>query len=864
MGFCVSQTNGMKKVGMTVSSHICILFFLGLMEVLPLSGISPAQDRKGDPLITLTESEQKWLADHPVIRLAPDPEFQPIEFFDSDGRYAGIGADFSELISRKLGIHFAVVRCSSWDEVMARVKNREVDVLNAVIHTPQREEYLLFPPPYIFIPSVIIVQKKVDTRLTLDMLEGMRVVMVSGYGYVDLIRNKHPEITIDLVSDLKAALRKVSFGMADAFVGDLATASFYIESEGITNLKLAGEAQPANISGFAVRSDWPELCRILEKGVSMLSEEERGAVLKKWIHLAVDPGLTRRELKKIFGLIFGGVILVVIGFVAWNHQLRRRVNLKTKDLSMEIQERQRTQEALKEKEAHLRTLLKTIPDMVWLKDPDGIYLSCNSKFEQFFGATEEEIVGRSDFDYCTVEQAEFFRRHDQAAIEKGAPIQNEEEVTFAVDGHHEILETIKTPMFGVDGHLVGVLGISRNITDRKQAEAERIRMEEQLRQAHKMEAIGTLAGGVAHDFNNILAAIIGYADMAAERLPKDTLVRYQIDKILQAGIRAKELVRHILYFSRKEALKPMPIQIHQVVFDALELLRASIPSTIEFQIAIDSHCGHILADPIQIHQVMMNLCTNSAQAMEEKGGTLTVGLTSVLLGADDLMDDPALKPGAFLQLTVADTGVGIDPKHLHRVFDPYFTTKDVGKGSGMGLAVVHGIVKSHGGLIKLGSDPGKGTRVDVFFPLINSPKHDYREEFSPLPKGSETILVVDDEESIVDIFRQRLELLGYQVCGVTSSLEALDLFRSKPDAFAAVITDQTMPRMTGEELARELLLIRPGVRILICTGFSSRLDEEKVNDMGISALIMKPADFKELAIRLRTILDQRSPESGLS
>jgi PAS domain-containing protein len=267
--------------------------------------------------------------------------------------------------------------------------------------------YMRFPPPYLQIPSVIIVREKVSQKLTLEMLEGMHIVMVSGYGYVDLILNKFPQIEIELVTDLKTALQKVSFGMADAFVGDLATASFCIESEGITNLKLAGETEPPNLSGFAVRSDWPELSTILEKGGTLLTEGERKTIYNKWIHLGAEPGVTMREFQHLMLIIAGVVSVVILGFLFWNRALKRIVYLRTENLRKEIEDRKQVEEALGESEAHLRTLLKTIPDLVWLKDPLGVYLACNSRFERCFGATEKDIVGKTDYDFVEKELADF-------------------------------------------------------------------------------------------------------------------------------------------------------------------------------------------------------------------------------------------------------------------------------------------------------------------------------------------------------------------------------------------------------------------------------------------------------------------------
>ena len=394
------------------------------------------------------------------------------------------------------------------------------------------------------------------------------------------------------------------------------------------------------------------------------------------------------------------------------------------------------------------------------------------------------------------------------------------------------------------------------IIERKMAEEEKATLEVQLRQAQKMEAIGTLAGGIAHDFNNILAAIIGYAELAKDDIPADSPSSAMIDEVLKAGNRAKELVKHILSFSRKTGQERIPIQIHHIVNEALKLLRATIPTTIEIRRHIDSHCGNILADPVQMHQVLMNLCTNAAHSMEEKGeGVLEIRLEGDRLTADDLATEPTLTPGPYVRLSVSDTGTGIDKNHIDRIFDPYFTTKDVGKGSGMGLAVVHGIVKNHEGMLIVKSKVGEGTTFTVYFPRVEDEVRLESEDTGPPCGGTERILMVDDEEAMVDMTRRNLENLGYSVVTKTSSVAAYELFRSRPEAFDLVITDQTMPKLAGDQLSMKLMNIRPDIPIILCTGFSSKIDKERAEAVGIRAFAMKPVALKEFSKTIRQVLD---------
>jgi CheY-like chemotaxis protein len=314
-------------------------------------------------------------------------------------------------------------------------------------------------------------------------------------------------------------------------------------------------------------------------------------------------------------------------------------------------------------------------------------------------------------------------------------------------------------------------------------------------------------------------------------------------------------VKHILNFSRKAEKERSPLQVDLLVKETLKLLRASIPTTITIQQDLAVNIGNILADATQIHQVVMNLCSNAAQAMDEEGGILRVELAKVDINAEDLKTEPNLKPGPYVQLTVQDTGTGINERYLDRIFDPYFTTKDVGKGSGLGLAVVIGIVKRHEGMVKVKSKLGEGTTFTVFFPIINEKAPLSTEDNSPLPIGIEKILMVDDEESIVDLTQKHAERLGYRVTTQTDSKAALELFRAQPDAFDLIITDQTMPGLTGENLANEVMKIRPDIPIIICTGYSSQMDAERASAVGFKAFIMKPVEKRELANTIRQVLD---------
>jgi CheY-like chemotaxis protein len=399
--------------------------------------------------------------------------------------------------------------------------------------------------------------------------------------------------------------------------------------------------------------------------------------------------------------------------------------------------------------------------------------------------------------------------------------------------------------------------LKREINNRKQAEKKKNKLEIQLQQFQKMEAIGTLAGGIAHDFNNILSSVIGYTELALDNTERGTLLHNNLQEVLLAGQRACDLVKQILTFSRQADQELKPLNVQLVVKEALKLTRSALPSTIEIKQNISDTCGPVMADATQIHQVAMNLLTNAFHAMEDDGGTLEVTLKQIDLAVDDLKD-PAMVPGPYICLTVADTGIGINKSVINRIFEPYFTTKEKNKGTGLGLATVHGILKSYKGDIRVYSEPGKRTEFQVYLPVIRT-RTKIKEttgDISPVERGTERILFVDDEVQIARVAQQMLENLGYHVTARTSSIETLEAFRAAPHRFDLVITDMTMPNMTGLELAKKLMEIRPDIPIIICTGFSEKISEHKAKTVGIRGYVMKPVVRTELAGKIRQALDQ--------
>jgi len=414
------------------------------------------------------------------------------------------------------------------------------------------------------------------------------------------------------------------------------------------------------------------------------------------------------------------------------------------------------------------------------------------------------------------------------------------------------------PFYDAEGSPQRYIGIVMDITERKHAESEKIRLEATLQQTRKMEAIGSLAGGIAHDLNNILFPISGLSEILLDEFPPDSPAYEMMQQIYQSVVRGSDLVKQILMFSRQSKPEKMPIRIQSVMKEALKLGRATLPRHIEMTSWISSKCGRVMADPTQVHQVLMNLITNAGHAVEENGGSIHVELKETVIEKESMMSD-TLPAGGYACLTVSDTGSGIDGSVIDKIFTPYFTTKAQGKGTGLGLSVILGIVNEHGGNVRVNSEVGKGTTVQVYLPLLmDAGEAETVHAVRHYPTGTEHILLIDDEEPILRMEQMLLEKLGYRITAFTGSLEALDAFKADPDAFDLVISDRGMPKMIGDQLARELMAIRPGIPIILCTGFSNETDAQRVRDMGVKGFLMKPVAKADLAAMIRNVLDEEA------
>ena len=517
-----------------------------------------------------------------------------------------------------------------------------------------------------------------------------------------------------------------------------------------------------------------------------------------------------------------------------------------------IRIKNRTESALLDSEKRYSSLFVNNHSIMLLVEPEsGIVVEANPAACSFYGYAYDEIIGMKIAAINLLSGKEIFAEMENAKCEKRNYFDFRHRLA---SGEVRDVEVYSSPI-SLHGRQL-LYSIIQDVTERKKTEKEKINLESRLQQAQKMEAIGTLAGGIAHDFNNILSIIIGYTQLAKEDVPEGSDVGEKLEKVLIGGNRAKELVQQILTFSRQEETERFPLEPASIVKQTIQMLRETLPTTIEIEKYVQQDCGLILADPTQLNQILLNLCTNAFHAMEDSGGKLDISLRETNLSSEDLRHEPKVQAGPFIRLSVSDSGPGIPIEIRSKIFDPYYTTKETGKGTGMGLSIVHGIVKSYGGFISLYSEIGQGSSFHVFLPVIKKEVLPEVASDVDIRGGHEKVLFIDDEKILAELGRDMLESLGYDVTIRSNSLDALEIFQNQPSHFDLVITDQTMSGLTGVELSKRLLAIRPDIPIILYSGYSSIVLEMEAKALGIKKFALKPITKNDLARLVRMVLGQ--------
>ena len=801
----------------------------------------------------LTTAEKQYLKEKGTIVFVSQTKYPPFEFIDANGQHEGMMLDIIRGIAVEVGFK-PLFLDMTFQQAQEAVLSGKADIITSLFYSDKRNEKFEFTDPLFNVPASIFMKVERTDIKDIKDLNGKMIAMPWGDYAKEFLESKKAYFFTLITKDFAEATSRVVDGDADVVIGDEQVVYYHIFSNRLTgSMKKVGEPLYIGKNCMASNQNNAILIGILNKGINEAIRSGRlDKITTKWLGTTITSPeksfLDRYRWQIAVGA--SAILSFLLLIWVWNVRLRILVQKKTADITIREAE-------LRESEEQFRSLAESSHDYIVRYDRQCRNIYLNPAAMAIVGLTEADIIGKIGLASGFSEDQN--RRWEENITQVFATAQPYQvEISWKGVTGLVYLDWRLTPEFDVEGHVHSVLGVARDITARKMAETERELLQAQLIQAQKMEAIGTLAGGIAHDFNNILGAMLGYAEMVWEDSPEGSQAAKDLDQVLLAGNRAKDLVKQILAFSRQTEEEKIPLQPAAIVNETIKLLRSSIPSTITIKQDVNMVCGLILADPTQLHQILMNLCTNAFHAMEENGGTLAISLNSKALNQNDLLHEPQLKPGNYIELSIEDTGTGIEPEVQKKIFDPYFTTKKTGKGTGMGLAITHGIVKSYDGFIACESQVGVGTIFHIYLPSYESDTIPGTVSSEYLPViGTERILFVDDEPMLAQMGRTMLERLGYAVTVRTSSQEALTTFSDQPDAFDLVITDQTMPELTGFDLAQLILQIRPNLPIILCTGYSSVISEEQVKSSGIRGYALKPVSKQNIVNLIRTLLDEK-------
>ena len=817
---------------------ICLLVLLVLIPDFRLEAVeripNPQKQsyKTSETGIRLTESEKAWIAEHPSISAGFASDIPPL-FFEEDDVMKGILPDYLRLIGVYSGLKFDVTHVASKD-MDEFLRTARIDMASG-FDISKRKAYTRNTQPLMNLTLVVVGRDGTPLISGLNALNGTKMAVVTSIKIYNLILKGYPDIERYETNSFEGAIAAVASGKADTLISAMVMVAYLFRNH--PDLKILGlvgiPAQPLMLS---VRKDFPQLVSILNKTLAAIPKEEKDAVIQKWFKVQIEHKTDWAIILKWIGGISVAFIFVLCIFFYWNKKLVR-----------EITERKQAERALRESEKRLKIFFDFANDGILIANSEGWIFMANKTLGEMLGYTQEELKAKKVMDIHTTENLTHV--HEQFRLLSEGKIQVAEINMMRKDG--SIFATdVKASHITLEGE-VYIMGSFRDIREQK-------RLEAQLQQAQKMEAVGTLAGGIAHDFNNILAIILGNAELASNEVPDLNPASDSLKEIYDASIRARDMVKQLLAFSRKTDEETKPIDMAPIIQQSMKMLRSAIPTSVEFKEHISDDPCSVMGDAAQINQIMMNLVTNAADAMSEEGGLLEATLEKIILQEEKPCFDWVLSPGAYVRLRMRDTGDGIEPTTMKRIFDPYYTTKEVGKGTGMGLSVVHGIVKRYDGGILVESTLGKGTVFEIYFPTLEKMAAEEKEPEVEIKGGSESILFVDDEEAIVNLNHQRLERLGYEIKSTTKPLEALAWFKADPDGFDVVITDMTMPKMTGDRLLMEILAIRPHMLTIICTGYSERMSSKKAEALGASKYLEKPVGSRKLTSALREVLDQRN------
>ena len=814
----------------------------------------------------LTEQEKLWLENHPVIRVGPDPLFPPIEFFDENGKYRGVAADYISLLEQMLPLRFEIDRSETWEEVIGKAKSREVDMFGAAAPTEDRLKYMNFTDPFITLQAVIVIPKDGQKDLTLEDLEGKKIGVASSYIPHNFLKTNYPWYDLIPVDSIKEGLARLSFGELDVFVGFIPSILYTIEVEGYSNIKLAGTTEIRAPLAFAVRKDWPELQSILNKALSTVSSRTRKKIWQKWVQIEAGRLLEHRAFRIFLLGLFSAGLLIAGTILIWITSLRKAVSLKTRALKDELRQRKLMEENLIQSENRYRSLVNHLPGAVYRSiDGEGrniIYIS--DYISQITGYPGSDFTDTSKELFRAAihpDDREQVRRAIRKSMENRSIYQFSYRIYHA-DGSIRWVREKGQPIYSKTGEFCFLDGFIYDITSL-------VRAEEELRQTQKMETVGILAGGIAHDFNNILGGITATVSLMdylfkTEKKIESEKFREYLDILKASSERASEIVQNLLTLSRKRDITLTPVDLNKVVTNVIKICSHSLDKSVRLNPEYTERKALVQADTGQLEQVLLNFCINAEHAMtimrppdQTWGGTLGIALK--LAGKDD----PYLKrcdndiSQSYWCISVSDTGIGIAADKIQEIFTPFYTTKEKGKGLGLGLSMAYTIIQSHSGFIDVKSVEQEGSDFRIYLPVLKEPpqKEPEKDKRTAVKTGRGRILIVDDEEVLREMTRNILESFGYEILTAGNGREALETITGDPSAINLVLLDMIMPGLTCKETIEGIRDLAPSMKILLTSGFSEDERIRELMDMGVAEFIRKPFTLQKLTEAVERVID---------
>ncbi len=767
----------------------------------------------------------------------------PLNFVNEDGQADGLYPDLIRQIAKENNWQLSFV-AGTWAQSMDRLLKGDIDLLTTVAHTPEREELLNYnQEPVLDIWGQVFLRPGSDVSNILE-LEGKKIAVmekdVNGRNFVKTSRQFGVSCEIVKFPSHDAVFDSVKKGETDAGVAPQHYGLRHAGDFGLVGSSI--QFAPFSIFFATRKGEYLDLLRQIDLQLSLWKQEKNSFYYKRVAYWMGAKGYEKIIVPSWLLWTLVGVVCLSCALFLNNRILNARFREKTREL--DLSERQ------------YRSLVESANAVIMRLDHTGKIVFLNQVGLELFGYKPEEIIGWHVMDTIVPKNTGSGRDLEfmiKDILEHPENYKLNENENVCRDGRRVYIQWSNKAITDEDGLFKEILSVGTDVTQHRELKRE-------LFQAQKMEAIGTLAGGIAHDFNNILSVILGNIELAL--LQKDSPEKFSscLETAKKASQRASDLVGQILTFSRRSDVPKQPIHISIVVKEALKMLRSTLPTTVTIEQDIKSD-GLVLSNPTQIHQVVMNLCTNAYHAMGEKAGKLTVKLSELCVMTNAFVGPKLeLEQGEYVLLEVRDTGVGMDPKFVGKIFEPYFTTKEKGKGTGLGLAVVHGIMKELNGKIMVSSEPGQGTVFQVYLPKCSedtpfSAPQSLDKEMSLC--GTETIMLVDDEMDVRHYLEEVLQLHGYTAVCFPDGKSAQEAFEQDPDRYQALVTDMTMPGMTGKELSRSILQTHPGFPIILCTGYSQAMSREKADAIGVAAFLQKPVAMGQLLKKVRQILDDR-------